>query len=408
MIRPLAISLAPNLERKDALLSLRLLFSPWAFFNGKYVKLLEQWFRQFFGVSHAISFNSGRGALFGILKVLDIGNGDEVVLQAFTCVAVPNAIISAGAKPVYADVDEQLTIDVKDLEEKISKKTKAIIVQHTFGIPAKLEKIKKIAKKHKLFLVEDCAHTITLGTVGDAAFFSFGRDKAVSSVFGGIAITNNQVLGPKLREFQRKLEYPPVFWTAQQLFHPIFFFFLILPLYNFFSLGKVFLVLLQKIHLFSLPVSSAEKQGKAESVLVKKLPNVLACLVLFQLKRIKEFNQRRKAISKMYVEEVSKSFFTVPYKKTIPFLRFPVLVDKRDQLLNFLKQHGVYLGKWYAEVIDPKGTNLKAVFYQRGACPKAEFFAKKIVNLPTYPTMTKLDVKKVIQLLKQYVQNTKN
>lgn len=405
MIRPLAISLAPNLEVKDALLALRLLFSPWAFLNGKYVKLLEQWFRQFFSVSHAISFNSGRGALFGILKAFHIEVGDEVLLQSFTCVAVPNAVIAAGAKPVYVDVDKQLTIDVKDLEEKISKKTKVIIVQHTFGIPAKLEKIKKIARKYKLFLIEDCAHTVGLGTVGDAAFFSFGRDKAVSSVFGGIAITNNEVLGKKLREFQRMLSYPPFFWTVQQFFHPILFFFLILPLYNFFSLGKVFLFIFQKMHLLSLPVSSVEKQGNNDPILVKKLPNALACLALLQLKRIKEFNQKREAISKMYIEELNQSLLTMPCKKAIPFLRFPVLVDKRDQLLNFLRRHGVYLGKWYSEVIDPKDTNLKAIFYQRGSCPKAEFFAKKIINLPTYPTMTKLDVQRVIQLFRCYAQD---
>lgn len=408
MIRPLAISLAPNLEGKDAVLALRLLFSPWAFFNGKHIKLLEQWFRQCFSVSHAITFNSGRGALVTILKSLGIGNGDEVVLQAFTCVAVPNAIITTGAKPVYVDINNSLTIDTKDLEEKITKKTKAIIVQYTFGIPANLRDVKKIAKKYKLFLIEDCAHAITLGTVGDAAFFSFGRDKAISSVFGGIAITNNEVLGKKLREFQRKLEYPSFFWIMQQLFHPILFFFLVLPLYNFFSLGKIFLVIFQKLHFLSLPVSSAEKQGKNESVLVKKLPNALACLALFQLKRIKEFNQKREAIPKMYIEELRQSFFTMPCKKTIPFLRFPVLVDKRDQLLNFLRRHGVYLGKWYSEVIDPKGVDFKSIFYQRGSCPKAEFFAKKIVNLPTYPTMTKLDVQKVIQLLKEYVQNRKD
>lgn len=407
MIRPFVISLAPNLEGKDTLLALRLLFSPWAFFNGKNIKLLEQWFRQYFSVSHAITFDSGRGALFGILKALNVSKGDEVIVQAFTCVAVPNAIIALAAKPVYVDVDEQLTMDVKDLEEKITKKTKAIIVQHTFGILAKITKIKKIARKHKLFIIEDCAHAIGLGIVGDAAFFSFGRDKAVSSVFGGIAITNNQTLGKKLRELQRALSYPSFFWTVQQLFHPIFFFFLILPLYNFFSLGKIILVIFQKIKLLSLPVSLAEKQGKAESVLVKKLPNALACLALFQLKRIKEFNQKREIISKKYIEELKHPSFVLPYKKTVPFLRFPVLVDKRDQLLSSLKQNGVYLGKWYSEVIDPKGTNLKAVFYQRGSCPKAEFFAKKIVNLPTYPTMTGSDVQKVIQLLKQYVQNRK-
>lgn len=412
MIRPIAISLSPNLESKDALIALRLLLSPWRFFAGSSVKLLEQWFRQSFLVSHAITFNSGRGALFGILRALDVGNGDEVALQSFTCVAIPNSVIATGAKPIYVDINDSLTIDAEDLERKITKRTKAIIIQHTFGIPANLEKIKKIARKHKLFIIEDCAHAIDilyqkkkLGTFGDVSFFSFGRDKKVSSVFGGIAITNNEIFGKKLREFQRKLKYPSFFWTAQQLFHPIAFFFLVLPFYNFFSLGKIMLIIFQKMRLLSLPVSSAEKQGMSEFISIKKLPNSLACLALFQLKRIKEFNHTREIISKKYIEELNQPPFILPCKKTIPFLRFPVFVDKRDDLLKFLRRHGVYLGKWYSEVIDPKGVFLKNIFYQKGSCPKAEFFAKKVINLPTYPTMTTTDVQKVIQLLKQYAQN---
>ncbi|MDP3726761.1 MAG: DegT/DnrJ/EryC1/StrS family aminotransferase, partial [bacterium] len=129
---------------------------------------------------------------------------------------------------------------------------------------------------------------------------------------------------------------------------------------------------------------------------------------LFQLKRIKEFNNAREAISRIYIKELKKAPFVVPYAKSIPFLRFPVLVDRRDQLLSFLRQRGVSLGKWYSEVIDPKGVFLKNIFYQKGSCPKAEFFAKKIINLPTYPSMKIADVKKVVLLLKTYAQDKKD
>ncbi len=408
MKRPIAISLSPNLENKDVLLASKMLFSPLQFFKGEGVRLLEQWFRQYFGVSYAVSFASGRGALVAILKSLTIGKGDEVVLQSFTCVAVPNAVIATGAMPVYVDITDSLTIDTEDLQKKITKKTKAIIVQHTFGIPADIKEIVRIGKKYKVSVIEDCAHGIgeiyegkKLGSFGDAAFFSFGRDKAFSSVFGGMAITNNKALGLAIRQFQRQQGYPNSFWVVQQLLHPIAFFF-ILPLYNFASLGKVLLVILQRLHVLSFPVLQEEKEGKSVPVFIKKLPNALCNLALLQLKRLNECNQKREKIVNMYLRALQDPKYIMPYKKSFPLLRFPLLVEKRDELVAILKKNNVYIGKWYAEIIDPKGVDYKKIFYQRGSCPNAEYIATKIINLPTYPTMTEMDAQKVIFLIKQY------
>ncbi len=408
-MRPLAISLSPNTQGKDVLLALKFLFSPFAFFKGDGIGLLEQWFRQYFGVSHAVSFVSGRGAMYTILKALRIGKGDEVILQSFTCVAVPNAILATGAKPCYVDINDLTTINVKDLQKKISKKTKAIIVQHTFGIPSEMDEILGIAKAHKIVVIEDCAHIIggvykgkKLGTFGDAAFFSFGRDKAFSSVFGGMAITNNKNLGNTISQLQEKQGYPSFFWVAQQLFHPIAFFF-ILPLYNFFSLGKIFLFVLQKLSLLSFPVLLQEKQGKTLPVFAKKLPNSLAFLALFQLQRIDIFNNTRKTITEFYIKELSRTGYDVLYKNIMPLLRFPFVCKKREEVLQALKKHGIYVGNWYAEIIDPKGVDLNKVFYKKGMCPNAENIAKNIINLPTYPILKIEDAKKIVEILKNYV-----
>lgn len=406
MRRPIAISLAPNLEKKDTLLALKLAFAPWMFLRGSCVRSLEQWFRQYFNVTTAVAFNSGRSSLFAILKAVGIGKGNEVAIQSFTCVSVPNSIIWLGAKPVYVDITSALTMSPEDLERKITKKTKAIIVQHTFGIPSKLKEILRIARKHKLFIIEDCAHTIggdykggKLGLFGDAALFSLGRDKAFSSVFGGIAITNNKVLGEKLRLFKRNLEYPSFFWVFQQLFHPIAFW-VILPLYNIFSLGKIILVLLQKVHLLSFPVSLEEKEGRSKPFL-KKLPNALACLALLQLKRINEFNSKREEITEFYLKELRELDLPLPYENIAPLLRFPLLIEKRDRVMQVFAKKRIYLGKWYSEIVDPRGVNFKQIFYQKGSCPNAEFIAKKIINLPTYSAMTISEAQKVISLLKQ-------
>ena len=343
-----------------------------------------------------------------ILKALDIKEGDEVVIQSFTCVAVPNMIIGIGAKPVYVDIDSSLTMDTLDLERKITNKTKAIVVQHTFGISSNMEAISKIAKKYKIPLIEDCAHTIgatykgkKLGSLGTASFFSFGRDKAFSSVFGGVALTNEELLGKKIRVFQKKQRNPSFFWVMQQLFHPIAFYF-ILPVYNFFYLGKVILVLFQRLHLLSFPVDSKEKQGKISPDSIKKLPNVLTCLALFQLKRLNEFNKKREEISKIYIKEITNKNIDFPSKNNIPFLRFPVLINNRDEIFDKFKKKGIYLGQWYSNIIDPKGSDLRKINYQRGSCPNAEFIAKRIINLPTYINLKDKDIKKIVKLLNNY------
>lgn len=410
-MRPIALSLSPNTEGKDIFLAIKLFFSPWKYFGNSSVRQLEQWFRQYFAVSYAVSFNSGRSSLYAILSTLGIKKDDEVILQAFTCVVVPNPILALGAKPVYCDVTESLVIDPQILEDKITKKTKAIIVQHTFGIPTDMTAIIKIAKKYNIFVIEDCAHTIggeykgkKLGSYGIASFFSFGRDKAFSSVFGGMAITSNLELGKKLRAFQKNLENPSFLWTMQQVFHPIAFG-IILPFYNLGIIGKALLVVLQKMQFLSFPVSPAEKQAVFVRKNMRKMPNTLAALAIFQLRRIKEYNKKREQIAKMYVSNITGLPILAPCSDIIPYLRFPIFVDKPDSYIQFFRKKGIYLGKWYSEVVDPKGTNFQKINYQIGSCPNAEMLAKKVINLPTYPTMTIKDAEKVLRALKAYAKD---
>lgn len=413
MKRPIAISLSPNAEGSDVFEALRMLLSPWAYIKGDCVKLLEQWFRQTFLISFAVSFNSGRTAMFAILKGLEIGKGDEVIMQSFTCVVVPNAIIATGAKPVYADVNETLTLDPKDVLKKITPRTKAILFQYTFGIPGSITEIAKIARDHKIHLIEDCAHGIggeyknrKIGKFGSAAFFSFGRDKAFSSVFGGMTITNNKELGKKLRTFQKTLENPSVFWIIQQLIHPIAFA-IILPFYSVLSLGKVLLVMLQRLHLLSFPVAPIEKQGVVTRGSMRRMPNALACLAYAQIKKMKTFNKKREKMSRTYSVELAKFGITTPWEQTFPLLRFPILVENANEMVQFYKKRGIYLGKWYSEIIDPKGTSFDKIGYTVGSCPVAEDAAKKVVNLPMYPTMSYDDQKHVLATLKAYATRTR-
>lgn len=412
MRKTIAISLSPNTERKDILLAIKLLFSPWLWLEGDAIKKLEQAFKNYFGVKYAVSFNSGRSAEYAILQAAGIKKGDEVLVPAFTCVVVPNAVLWLEAKPVYVDFEkESLNMSPNDLRKKITAKSKVIIVQHTFGKPAKIEEIRKIAKENKFLLIEDCAHSLgarfqgkKLGTYGEAAFFSFGRDKVISSVFGGMAITNNQKIGKNLLKIHKEINFPSHFWVLQQLLHPIAFS-IILPFYNFFNFGKILLVSLQKLGLLSRAVSNQEKKTEQPRGFPAKLPHALATLALSQFQRLTKFNQKRKEISLIYRDKLKikgiKSLPTVPGEI---YMRYTIISRQAKEILDYAKERGIVLGDWYQNIVDPKGVDFTRAGYLRGSCPVAEEMSRQVVNLPTYPRMKPKEAQQVINIIKEFFQ----
>jgi len=154
MQRPIAISLSPNTQKDDILLALKTLFRPIQWFNFRHTEKLEKETAKLFGKEYwALAVNSGRSALYLILKSLDVSVTDKIALQGFTCIAVPNSVLWAGARPIYIDVDESFNLDPKDLSKKVDSNTKAVIVQHAFGTPAAVDEIKKVAKKNNLYIM---------------------------------------------------------------------------------------------------------------------------------------------------------------------------------------------------------------------------------------------------------------
>jgi len=172
------ISLSPNLQKDDILTLLRRVFFIWEWRSDKNLKQLKKEFSDYFSNKNIYFLNSGRSALFVFLKSLQLKAQDEIIMQSFTCNAVANPIIWAGARPVYVDIDETFNIDLKSLQKNINQNTKAIIIQNTFGIPAQIERIVELAKKNNILVIEDCAHALgatykgqKVGTFGDIAFF---------------------------------------------------------------------------------------------------------------------------------------------------------------------------------------------------------------------------------------------
>ena len=163
------------------------------------VKKFEEKFRDKFKSKFSLEVTSGTSALRVALEVLDLNSNDEVITQSFTFVATVEAIIESGAKPVCTEIDKTLNMDPNDLEKKITKKTKAVIVVHMLGTPAKMDKIRKICKKKKLALIEDTAWGCGgkykdkyLGTIGRMGTFSFDFAKSLTTGEGGMIIFKNK------------------------------------------------------------------------------------------------------------------------------------------------------------------------------------------------------------------------
>ena len=420
--RPISISLSPNTEKDDIRLALKLLFQPWDWKLNHYATRprsvgLEEEFKRYLGVKYAISFNSGRSALMAILDSLDIKKDDEVLLQGFTCNSAVNPILAKGAKPVFVDVVDTINMDPEDLKKKITSKSKIAMIQHTFGWPAQIDEILKIAKQNNLFLVEDCAHSLGAkykgkfcGTFGDVAFFSFGRDKIISSVFGGLAVTNNEEIGERIKNFRVKCDFPSNFWIFQQLLHPILVNYLVLPAYGLNQhFGRIILGLFHKLSILSKAVYKKEKKGEIPKYFPKRFPNALATLALNQFKKLEKFNDHRRKTASFYEKELKNTGFNLPLAKsqegrTPAFMRYPILVNfDTDEILQKLRRKKIFLDDgWRKSPVVPPDTDIDKMGYLFGSCPQVEKVAQNILNLPTHINISEKEAKIIVNFLKSY------
>lgn len=177
--------------------------------GGTIVKEFERQFAEYIGVKHAIAVSSGTCALHTAYSTLGFGPGDEIITTPFTFVATIDMIKAVGATPVYVDIKDDFNIDEKLIEKAITEKTKAIVPVHLFGKPCNMDVIMKIAKKHKLKVVEDSAQAPgaefkgkKTGSFGDISIFSFYATKPMTCGEGGMCVTNDDKLAEQMRLFR--------------------------------------------------------------------------------------------------------------------------------------------------------------------------------------------------------------
>lgn len=320
---------------------------------GPEVKELEERIKSLIGVHYAVATNSGTSSLHLSLIALGVGKGEEVIIPTYTCSALLNAVNYVGASPVLVDNGEgSLNISARKVEEKITQKTKAIIVQHTFGFPAEVDKIIKL----RVPVVEDCGAAIgstykgrLVGSFGNIGTFSFYASKILSAGQGGIVVTDN------------KKYYDIVYDLIRY-----------------------------------------DKRTKYKDRYNYQMADITAAIANVQLKKMKSFIKRRKEIAAKYIDVLKGKknirFWPDSRESNANHYRFIIQFPdqkSRNKILKFLEKSGVttivpYLN--YQLLHNYLKLN-KANF------PVAENLSNNTITIPLYPELTEIEIRKIISLL---------
>lgn len=411
--------LAPNATSAQIALAKELLrgdSKQWQ--EGATIGELESAFEQRFK-SDAVAFGSGRAALQAALLALGIGIGDEVIIQAYTCLTVPAAVIATGARPIYADIDPAtFNLTAREILKVISPKTKAIVIQHTFGRPAELSEIINLAKNQRVPIIEDCAHSLgahylgkPVGTFGDIAIFSFGRDKIISSTHGGMAITRHLEYAKFLRDYVQKLPYPPLRFIRAALHHPIVFD--RIKRHYRFGIGHLLAKYYRLTHQVP-PVLTRDEKERPGTISFNYRPSAaLAQLALNQFARLdSDLRVRRNHASSYYQSLNALPDFLLPSPDNetnqSSWLKYTVRVRERERLIDFAQRQKIWLGPtraiWYSAPVAPLGTNYQEFGYIQGSCPLAEAAARQSLNLPITHLLASDQVKHVVDTIKSFYE----
>lgn len=329
--------------------------------TGDTVARFESEFAAYFGRKHALGLTSCTGAMHMSLLALGVGTGDEVITTPMTFIATATAIIEAGAKPVFVDVEPDTgNIDASKIEAAITERTRAILPVHLYGQMCDMKAIRKIADQHKLHVIEDCAHCvegerdgIKPGQLSDTACFSFYATKNLTCGEGGALVTDRDDLIEKLR--------------------------------------------LLRLHGMTKMAADRQREGYKHWDMVLlgwkyNMDNIQAAMLLPQMKRIREKSAMRQKLAGLYEELLSKisgvKLLAVRERTLHARHLFPVLVDAsvRDNLIAELNKIGVNV------MVNYRAIHLLSYFatelgYKEGDFPVAEAMGNTIISLPFYPTM---------------------
>ena len=347
-------------EFEDA--ALRTLRSGW-YIMGKELSSFEEQFAEYIGAKYCVGLGNGLDALWLAFRILGIGSGDEVIVQGNTYIASVMGITINGATPVFVEPDEYFNIDADKIEEKITDKTKAILVVHLYGQASRMDKIVDICKTHNLRLVEDCAQshgsgfkgTIT-GTFGDIGCFSFYPSKNIGAFGdGGAIVTDDEALAKEMRIYRNygseKRYYNKVVGTNS------------------------------------------------------RLDEIQAALLKVRLKHAHELNEEKQAIAAEYDARLDNPLIELPRVREGAdhiYHQYVIRCKDRDRLIGYLKDKGISTIIHY-----PIPPHLAQAYeylgHSKGDYPITESCADEVLSIPMYNGMLKEEQDYTIDMLNAFV-----
>jgi len=342
---------------------------------GPKIEEFEKAVAKYVGIKYAVAFNSGTSALHALMMAYGFGPNDEIIVPSFTFIATANAPLFVGAKPVFAEVESTtFGLDPKDVEKKITEKTKAIMVVHYGGCACRIQEIKKIAEKHSLILIEDAAESLgaevdskKVGTFGDSAMFSFCAPKVITMGEGGVIVTDNKDVYEKLKlaRSHGRLETENYFSSLAYM--------------DYISLGYNF-----------------------------RMSNITAALGLSQLKKIEKIIQMRiKNVNYLTPKLSDISEISVPqeprnYRHIFQMYTLKVNNKKiRDALKEYLNKKGIS-AKIYFPPIHLTDFYKKSFGFKNGNLPATENLSDRVLTLPMYPGLTKKEADFIAKEIKGF------
>jgi perosamine synthetase len=360
------------------------------------------------------TFGSARSGLAAFLNASGIGQGDEVILSSYTCLAVPTAIVAVGATPVYIDINpESLNIDEQSIWPAITVKTRAIIVQHTLGNPFQIENILCKLRAKGLLVIEDCALSLGsklanryVGTQGDASIFSMELSKTLSCGWGGLLLVNNLKLVSAMNLAYSNIPEQSIFRSTRDVFQTV-----VSTWSNHPSLlefpGKYILWLCSRIGLFRQSTPASEFDGVVASNFIEKMGGAQTILAIQQWQDF-HLIANSCANNHIFFSALLKSLgYTVHAElngsAVMVTNRVSFLVNSRQQIIEYFRKERIYLGEWFDGPLSPIPT--ATIFnYQRGVFLRAEHIARHVVNIPSHSRLSANDRNRIAQVLHNYTK----
>jgi dTDP-4-amino-4,6-dideoxygalactose transaminase len=338
------------------------------FILGREVGMLEEKIAAYTGASHAIGCASGTDALLLALTAYGIGGGDEVITTPFTFFATAGSIYRTGAKIVFADIDPvTFNIDVRDVERRITKKTKAVIPVHLFGQCADMGPLMALAHAHKLIIIEDAAQAIgarhkgrSAGTIGHAGCLSFFPSKNLGGCGdGGMVLTSDAAIAEKMR--------------------------------------------LLRVH------GSRDRYYHSMIGFNSRLDTLQAALLLIKLSHLDGWSEKRREHARYYDNKFEQTSVCTPRVvegNESVYNQYTVRVAGRDALREHLKARGIGCAVYY-----PLALHLQECFsflgYKSGDFPHAECASGSVLSLPVYPELTRAQLDEVASAVLEWVAKTR-